>query len=548
MDTMRRFATTLSFATALTLSVGCSTFYEIDDYNGLDRATFDETLPDALDDLFATCAEPIVLDDATTEIDLLAGCPESSPEFDADGASLLHYGMTHGYAASSFDLDGSLFPDEMASLLTAEHTVSLTDEAIEAMCVVACEEACEELLPAFMDATCESCTSTCEEENEVAWPLNTCVADIAFDLEFGEIEMAGLDSEWTSYGADDLPALDVDFDFRPMVLSDYMPDIDAADDIFVGYSDAIVLARGDIASDVDCDLHWSWIFLEIATFGIVDVEQWVENAIGDRLPDGDYEIALEDVDMDLWFTLDHGTTTVDAEFADVTFTAGSIDIWPGLDPDLVSMVGTFEELLSDVSTAAGGSALTANGIAGDIEDDLWTSLSASGAGDEMADGLATLIEDPLGDDQQICNIREDDGEIEMTMDDLDSSCLMTFGGGFADGFESPFDDDDPEVYTGVTMVGMVDATPYKVLQAQQFANVHHAMVETMMAMDPQPPIVDLPLPPFPVGSSAEAISTAFANCPAYLATQNAFANGSISYAEFQQASTELTQSFVELVR
>ena len=545
---MRRFVTTLSLATALALTSGCTIFYEIDDYNGLERATFDETMPDALDDLFATCADPIVLDDSTTEIDLLAGCPEETPEFTADGASLLHWGMSNGYAASSFDLDGSLFPTEMEPLLAAEHTVSLTDEAIEALCVVACEDACTELLPAFMDATCENCTSTCEEENEVPWPVNTCVVDIAFDLEFGEIEMAGLDSEWTSYGADDLPALDVDFDFRPMYLSDYMPNVDADEDMFVGYSDAIVLARGDIASDVTCDLHWSWTFLEVATFGIIDVEQWVENAILNRLPDGDYQIALQDVDMDLWFTLDHGTTTVDAEFADVTFTAGSIDLWPGLDPDLEAMVGTFEDLLSDVSTAAGGSAITANNLASDIEDDLWTSLVSSGAGDEMADGLATLIEDPLGDDQQICNIREDDGEIEMTMDDLDASCLMTFGGGFADGFDSPFDDDDPDVYTGATAVEMVDATPYKVLQAQRFADVHHDMIEMMLSMPPQGPIVDLPQPPFPVGSSAEAISMAFVSCPAYVATRGAYMAGSISYAEYLRASTELTQSFVEVVR
>ena len=546
---MRRFTTTLSFAAAIALTTGCGTFYETDDYNGLDQVTFDETMPDALDDLFATCADPIVLDDSTTEIDLLAGCPEASPEFTADGAGLLHWGMANGYAASSFDLDGSLFPTEMEPMLTAEHTVSLTDEAIEAMCVVACEDACTELLPAFMDATCENCTSTCEDENDVPWPVDTCVVDIAFDLEFGEIEMAGLDAEWTSYGADDLAALDVDFDFRPMYLSDYMPGVDAEDDVFVSYSDAIVLARGDITSDVTCDLHWSWVFLQIATFGIVDVEQWVENAILDRLPDGVYEIALEDVDMDLWFTLEHDTTTVDAEFADVTFTAGSIDLRPGLDPDLEAMVGSFEDLLSDISSSAGGSALTANNLASDIEDDLWTSLASSGAGDEMADGLATLIEDPIEDDQQICSLREDDGEIKMTLDDLDGACLLTFGGGLPDGFDSPTGNGGPQVYVGGPVpVDLVSAETYQVLQAQQFDDVHHDMVEALLSMPPRGPIVDLPLPPFPVGSSAEDISQAFYNCPAYLATYDAFMAGSISYATYLQASTELTQSFVEVVR
>jgi hypothetical protein len=64
---------------SLLLSTGCGVFYQDSTSRsvvtyGHQIRTFDETLPEAMEDLFWLCSEPLVLEEGDTEIDLLGIC------------------------------------------------------------------------------------------------------------------------------------------------------------------------------------------------------------------------------------------------------------------------------------------------------------------------------------------------------------------------------------------------------------------------------------------------------------------------------------------
>jgi hypothetical protein len=555
---MRHHTWTLATLALLTLG-GCETFYSIDTEPSLDHVTFDETLPLALEDLFGTCADPIVLAQDTTEIDLLAGCPDGLPSFEADGASLLHLGMVTGQAPSTVELGGEIFPANMEPLLSDVFAIELQDDDIAALCTELCEEACEELLPSYLDSSCEACHDTCEDENAATWPANRCEFFIEFDLDFGEIEMAGLDADWVTHtdpASDSWPALQLGYDFSPLYLSDVSP-FASGEDPFLGYTNEVVLAHGVIDSEITCDLSWSWWFLEALTFGILDVEDLVENILLNRMPEGEHEIVLQGVDMQLWFDLDHDGESVDAELGEVSVTATSLALQPALHEDLQAAVGSFEDLLADATSSSTGGTqdMTAAGLAGAMQDGFWEALlepddDGSTGADQIAGGLVELVEEPIGANQQICRLYEHDDALKMTLDEVDGSCIdFVFGGVPADGMHNPFEDDEgPEIYGGV-LQGLEDLTSYRALQAQRFAEVHAMVVASMLSQPPQVTVpTGLPMPPAPPQRSAEALSGAWLVSPAYLESVEAYSAGQLTYVEFVEQCTAATQEYVNFAR
>ena len=538
---------------------GCSTFYSTQTDENWDHVTFDETLPLALEDLFGTCADPIVLADDTTEIDLLGECPEASPSFDADGASLLHFGLTHGYTASSIDLEGSLFPDEIEPLLSDIFAIELQDDDVAELCEELCEEVCEDLVPGLAGGVCDECQSACEEENASAWPQNRCEFFIEFDLEFGELELANLDAEWvTRTDPDDAwdswPALQIGYDFAPVYLSDTIT-VPEELDMVLGYSDEIVLARGTLDSEVTCDLAWSWWFLEALTLWTGDVEDLVENALLNRMPNGEHEIVLEGVDLQLAFDLSEDGTNVDAELGDVSVTATSLALQPALHEDLQAGFGSFEYLLADATanSTGGTTDMTADGLAATIEDGFRDALTAAAgadpsAADQIADGLVSMIEGTNEDGQTICSLHESGDELHMLLDpdggncfdfDLDGAIPMEDVPPIIE-LEPIVDEDDVQ--------GVGDLTSHRALQAQRFAQVHADMVEAMLVLPPLPPIPGQPLPPLPNGDTAEAISAAWLSSDAYLDEVDAYTAGAITYVDFMERCTAATQAYVAVAR
>jgi len=160
---MNRTITALLALTAVA-TTGCSdTFYTVETSETSGRqstVTFDSTLPEASEDLFNTCATPLILDRYTTEVDLIDGCvPDdvSGPAQDLFlGAAVV------GPAPVSLQLSS-----DMQSRLSNSYTI-----------------------------------------DTLAWPFQNCEITIAFEMDMGWITVENLDSEWTTHNTKAALSLD----------------------------------------------------------------------------------------------------------------------------------------------------------------------------------------------------------------------------------------------------------------------------------------------------------------------------------------------------
>ena len=57
-----------------TLWSGCGVFSDAQ-YGSVTRTTYDQRLPNALEEVFEACTQPLVFNSNTTSVDLLANCP-----------------------------------------------------------------------------------------------------------------------------------------------------------------------------------------------------------------------------------------------------------------------------------------------------------------------------------------------------------------------------------------------------------------------------------------------------------------------------------------
>jgi len=337
---MHRTTTIAHLAPTLTLLAsmagGCDVYYDTVASSGVTNTTFDSTLPDALETVFAECTDPISLTSETETIDLAGDC--SLGDFDEASETTLVLGLA---SLGELELGGPIFPAGFESHLNDIY-----------------------LFEGF------------------PWPIQGCKVYMETAMDFGSIRMTDLQSSWTTRSSS--PSLHIDFDFTPT----YNPWTHTWSS-----SNDVEIAEGEIDSEVDCPNPLNELFIQ------------------PLLPEGDYEIELENMDLDLWVKLDHDGADVTAEL-DVRVNIGSIELDPPLNSTLQSYVGTFEEVLEDAgSTSQDSMDLSKEGLEELFEDNLTAALA------EVASGVEQLVEDAVPAGHTICSIEVDGGELVMVTDD-----------------------------------------------------------------------------------------------------------------------------------
>jgi len=245
-------------------TMGCNVYYDEDVDVGLLTTTktleFDQRLPNALEDLFAQCHEPLVVKRH-----------EVSPVGTCEGQPLTDYGDVEVQTLALAllmqpDLDfRPVFPLSMVGALDEIHGF--------------------EGLP---------------------WPVQNCEIFLDLDLELLGLGLVDLDAQWVTH--DGSAALTVDLD---------------RDTTFP-------FIEGTIEGDVDCPSAIN------------------EPAIQPSLPNGNYEITVSGVDVDVWFMLDvvddRVVVSVDSEVE-----LGAISISPALSNTVTNAAGNIEDILEEVT-------------------------------------------------------------------------------------------------------------------------------------------------------------------------------------------------------
>lgn len=143
----------------------CDAYYdEFYDVTAPGTVVYDQTLPYAIEDVFATCHQPLAFTPAAP-FDPAGSCDSFSDL--PDLPSQIVWGGLATY--DPIDVAGA-FPSDLTSLMST--TVWVYDP--------------------------------------LSWPLQNCDIEIETDLDLAGLELTGVDSSWTTHGG--LPALTIDFD------------------------------------------------------------------------------------------------------------------------------------------------------------------------------------------------------------------------------------------------------------------------------------------------------------------------------------------------
>ena len=126
--------------------------------------------------------------------------------------------------------------------------------------------------------------------------------------------------------------------------------------------------------------------------------------MGPALPNGDYEIELDNVDMDLYVVLDHSGGTVLSELQVVVDIDG-VELEPGLSSVIENYVGDFETILDDYV------GLSLNDLENMLED------GVEGGMADIATQVGDLVQDSVPAGHTICSMEVNGGQLELVTDD-----------------------------------------------------------------------------------------------------------------------------------
>jgi len=113
-------------ALAVLLCAGCGVFHDSVESAGVTETTFDDTLPSTLESVFAACSDPLVLNDSTSQIELLSGCDYGDMSGVAE--QTLYLGLA---TMGPIGLAGSIFPPELSTALNDIYLVEGFDFPIQ---------------------------------------------------------------------------------------------------------------------------------------------------------------------------------------------------------------------------------------------------------------------------------------------------------------------------------------------------------------------------------------------------------------------------------
>ncbi len=257
-------STTSAILVAGMLGMGCGTYYNETSSSAALVTTktikFNQRLPNAMEDLFAQCHDPLVL--KRHQVHPLGSC-EGQPFPD-------YGGVENQVLALALATEGNLdfrpvFPASLVNSLQEIHGF--------------------EGFP---------------------WPIQNCEVFLDLDMELLGLGLVDLDASWVTH--DGSAALHIDFD----------------------RDTSFPFITGSIEGDVDCPSALNEPFIQ------------------GSLPNGDYDITVSGVDIDIWVMFDVvGGAIVTSVDSDVDL--GAISISPALSNKVLNNVGDIEDILEDVS-------------------------------------------------------------------------------------------------------------------------------------------------------------------------------------------------------
>lgn len=143
------------------MATGCGTFSDQTEVNGVTKTVFDGRLPSAMEEVFASCHDPLVIEPGMTSVSLTNGCTFADVT-SAEGQALLFALAAQG------DMElGAPIPEDVA----------VFEDVIDGL----------------------------------PWPVQNCEIRITTAVEFDGLDLYDLDAAWTTH--DSRPSLHVDFDF-----------------------------------------------------------------------------------------------------------------------------------------------------------------------------------------------------------------------------------------------------------------------------------------------------------------------------------------------
>jgi hypothetical protein len=188
-----QIAKLITVTSLMALSTACSSFTDVSTSGNVTDTVFDRAFPDALEEVFATCSDPLRLEPGDDTVDLTDGC---------------------NYATDVSSTNGQL----IAALLMTQGTVDLAEPISGDV--------------GSMDFTIDG----------FPWPLQNCEVDIEADINFEGIRLFDLQADWVTH--DGSPSLRIDFDFNgTQTLASV--DIDATANCPSGFNEWLIQKRLD---------------------------------------------------------------------------------------------------------------------------------------------------------------------------------------------------------------------------------------------------------------------------------------------------------------
>ena len=193
--------------------IACSSFSDQTNTGSIETTVFDSRFGDALEEVFATCSDPLAINPGDSSISMTSGCT---------------------YATDVSSSNGQL----VAGLLMTQGEVDLAEPIATRVGVI------DETLDGF------------------PWPLQNCEVQIDGSIDFRGLDLFDLDAKWTNRNGE--AAFKIDFDFNGTQTVARV-DIDAVADCPSGFNEWLIQTRLDnhlngrhnvTASGMDLDI---WI-------------------------------------------------------------------------------------------------------------------------------------------------------------------------------------------------------------------------------------------------------------------------------------------------
>jgi hypothetical protein len=158
---------------------GCDIYYDTTSPSNLSTTTWDETLPDALEEVFGTCVEPLTIFGGDDDIDIVRSC--QLDDVSGEGGPVL-LGLS---AIDPIELDDPL-PVELY-----DATVTISDQSFGVVIT----------LPIIGNV-----------------PINvTCTVQMPITVEFDRVSLYNLYSDWRNRNGEPALYLDLDFDANQVI-------------------------------------------------------------------------------------------------------------------------------------------------------------------------------------------------------------------------------------------------------------------------------------------------------------------------------------------